>query len=308
MQSCWAWSLQCFILRVQHSEMNSHASKKCTSAWTAPQNPWLLWSLLDIDDLLHCTVSFNTPFRAHSHCCLWPTSISCANITHSPNDIMSCYRRLEFFKWMAVYVCLQVQGNVTTYRTTMTYCMCLNPLLTNRLLCVVPLNPVQQTEGEPADENPGRRSCRQVLWTQARTGGWSITINFSATLSKVFEQAVLVFALEVHKYYDINILLQFPGVVALKFTVLCQKKILFYNFPLWFHCSLQPHYNCVLSVISLLFTVLNISSVCLCKEQQVVAFLCSSITKCVVKIFCKLIVLLLAIVRLVIKRVLLQLV
>jgi len=42
----------------------------------------------------------------------------------------------------------------------------------------VPLNPVKQAEGEPADENPGRRSCCQVLWTQARTGGWSITINF----------------------------------------------------------------------------------------------------------------------------------
>ena len=67
--------------------------------------------------------------------------------------------------------------------------------------------------------------------------------------------------------------------------------------------NLNPHYNCVLSV-----TALNISSVSLYKEQQVVAFLCSSITKCVVKIFCKLIVLLLARVRLVIKRVLLQLV
>jgi hypothetical protein len=41
----------------------------------------------------------------------------------------------------------------------------------------------------------------------------------------MLEQAVLMFALEVHKYYDINILLQFPGVVALKFIVLCQKKI-----------------------------------------------------------------------------------
>jgi hypothetical protein len=70
----------------------------------------------------------------------------------------------------------------------------------------------------------------------------------------------------------------------------------------------HPHYNCVLSVTSLLFTVLDISSVSLYKEQQVVAFLCSSITKCVVKIFYKLIVLLLARVRLVIKRVLLQLV
>ena len=45
----------------------------------------------------------------------------------------------------------------------------------------------------------------------------------------------------------------------------------------------------MLSVTSLLFTVLDISSVSLSKEQQVVAFLCSSITKCVVKIFCKLI-------------------
>jgi len=41
----------------------------------------------------------------------------------------------------------------------------------------------------------------------------------------MLEQAVLMFALEVHKYYDINILLQFPGAVALKFIVLCQKKI-----------------------------------------------------------------------------------
>jgi hypothetical protein len=40
----------------------------------------------------------------------------------------------------------------------------------------------------------------------------------------------------------------------------------------------------------------------------VVAFLCSSITKCVVKIFCKVIDFLLARVRLVIKRVVLQLV
>ena len=118
-----------FIFRVQHSEMNSHASKKCTSAWTAPLTPWLPWSLLDID-YLHCTVSFNTPFRAHSHCCLWPsnTSISCANVTHfclwvfllrcvtlnmkavesfktwgtAHPMTMSHYKRLEFFKWMVV--------------------------------------------------------------------------------------------------------------------------------------------------------------------------------------------------------------
>jgi len=70
----------------------------------------------------------------------------------------------------------------------------------------------------------------------------------------------------------------------------------------------HPLYNCVLSVTSLLFTVLNISSVSLYKEQQMVAFLCSSITKCVVKMFCKLIVLLLARERSVIKRAMLQLV
>jgi len=41
----------------------------------------------------------------------------------------------------------------------------------------------------------------------------------------MLEQAGLMFALEVRKYYDINILLQFSGVVAPMFIVLCQKKI-----------------------------------------------------------------------------------
>jgi hypothetical protein len=40
----------------------------------------------------------------------------------------------------------------------------------------------------------------------------------------LLEQAVLVFALEM-QYYGINILQQFPGAVALKFIVLCEKKI-----------------------------------------------------------------------------------